>query len=376
MIVGGGLTGAACAATFATAGIRVVLLEADRIGAGTTGRSAGLIREDVDAAFHETTAAHGLRAARLLWQGMRRASLDFAASLRRLQIRCDLAPTDLMVLSRRDPRALRKDYEARRAAGLDASWLTPAAIARVTAVERPGGAIRTHGASFDPFRACVGLVGSATKRGAVVFEGTPVTRIRAGRKQVEIGTGSGTVTAQAAVIATAAPIGDLSALQRHLRPHHGYAVVTEPLPATIRRELGGRTAALRDDECPPHILRWLKEDRVLFTGADGPPVPERAREKVLRQRAGQLMYELSLMYPPISGTRAEWSWDYEHHETVDGLPYVGTHRNFPRHLFALGHARHGAGVAWLAARVLLRAFQGTPVKGDELFGFARILGPR
>jgi glycine/D-amino acid oxidase-like deaminating enzyme len=59
--------------------------------------------------------------------------------------------------------------------------------------------------------------------------------------------------------------------------------------------------------------------------------------------------------------------------TVDGLPYVGSHRNFPRHLFALGHGRHGAAVAWLAARVLLRQFQDSPDKGDELFGFARIL---
>ena len=59
--------------------------------------------------------------------------------------------------------------------------------------------------------------------------------------------------------------------------------------------------------------------------------------------------------------------------TVDGLPYVGLHRNFPRHLFALGHGRHGAAVAWLAARLLLRQFQGAPDKGDELFGFSRIL---
>ena len=94
---------------------------------------------------------------------------------------------------------------------------------------------------------------------------------------------------------------------------------------------------------------------------------------MLVQRTGQLRYELSTLYPAISGARAEWAWDFEHHETVDRLPYVGTHRNFPRHLFALGSGRHGVGVAWLAARVLLRTFQGAPAKGDELFGFVRIL---
>jgi hypothetical protein len=30
-------------------------------------------------------------------------------------------------------------------------------------------------------------------------------------------------------------------------------------------------------------------------------------------------------------------------------------------------------VAWLAARVLLREYLGKPVKGDEAFGFSRVL---
>ena len=80
-VVGGGLTGCACAWSFASAGVKVVLLEADRIGGGGTAASTGLIREDFDASFQETSAAHGLRAARTLWQGLRRASLDFAAAI-------------------------------------------------------------------------------------------------------------------------------------------------------------------------------------------------------------------------------------------------------------------------------------------------------
>lgn len=376
VIIGGGLTGAACAMSFAAAGVKVILLEANRVGGGATAGAPGLIREDADASFQQTVAAHGLRAARLLWQGMRRASLDFAAALRRQEIRCDLAPTDLLAFTRRGPdavRALRKEYQARRDAGLEYGWLTPPALARATAIDRAGGAIRAHAATFDPFRACLGLIASAVPRGAAVFESSPATRIRAGRKQVQIATARGRITAKSVLVATAAPLPDLRGLRRHLKTMHAYAVVTESLPAIVRRELGGRTAALRDGENPAHFLRWLKDDRVLFAGADQPAVPDRSRPKVLVQRTGQLMYELSTVYPAISGARPEWAWDFEHQETVDGLPYIGTHRNFPRHLFALGHARHGAGVAWLAARVLLRTFEGTPAKGDELFGFARIL---
>jgi len=375
VIVGGGLTGCACAWSFAAAGIKVVLLEAEAIGGGATAGGLGLVREDFDASFQETASAHGLRAARSLWQTMRRASLDFPAALRRLAVKCDLAPQDLLTFSRRDPqisRSLQREYQSRRAAGLDHSWLKPAAVAREAAIES-GGAIRTRGFSLDPYRACLGLVSAAASRGAKIYERSQVRRIRAGRKQVEIATAAGTIRAESVLVATSAPMPDLRALRRHLKALDSYAVVTESLPAAVRREVGRRANALRDTNVPPHLLRWIKEDRVLFSGADQLQLPDRARERALIQRAGQLMYELSVLYPAISGLRAEWAWDFTHYETVDRLPFVGLHRNFPRHLFAMGASRHGAGFAWLAARILLRQYQGEAAKGDDLFGFSRVL---
>jgi len=374
VIVGAGLTGAACAWSFAASGIKTILLDADRVGTGATAGSPGIIREDFDALFHEASRAHGVRAARLLWQSIRRAALDFSAALRRLQVRCDLTPQDLLWVARDSDsaRSLRKDYQARREAGLEHSWLTPAALRRETALDAAG-AIRTHGAVLDPFRACVALSAAASSRGAQVFEKSAVTRIRTSRKHVDVVTDGGTIRAESILIACSPALSDLRALRRHFKAEHGYAVVTEPLPAAVRRELGSRKASLRDSRNPPHFLRWLKDDRVLFAGADQPEIPKRLREKVLTQRSGELMYELSVLYPAISGAQPQWGWDYAHQTSVDGLPLIGTHRNFPRHLFALGHGRHGAGTAWLAARLLLRQFRKETVRGDELFSFARIL---
>jgi glycine/D-amino acid oxidase-like deaminating enzyme len=121
------------------------------------------------------------------------------------------------------------------------------------------------------------------------------------------------------------------------------------------------------------VLRWMKEDRVLFAGADQPPMASRLRDKAVAQRAMQLMYELSTLYPTISGLQPAWAWSVAQSESADALPIIGPHRNFPHHFFSLGHGRHGAGVAWLTARVLLRHVTGEPGRGDELFGFARIL---
>jgi glycine/D-amino acid oxidase-like deaminating enzyme len=374
-IVGGGLTGCACAEVFATAGIPSVLLEAGRIGAGATAASPGLLRQDFDASFQETVSQHGLRAARHLWQGIRRSSLDFASALRRLGIRADLGDQDLLVLTRdgaESAKRLAREYHTRRDAGLDVSWLNGRALMRDAAIAGHAG-LRTKGDAFDPYRACLGLAAAAAVRGATLHERTTVRRVRARRKFVELRTESGAITAESVIIATGGPVDDLRALRRHFRPHQAYALVTEPLPASVRRLVGSRKAALRDSATPPHVLRWMKDDRLFFSGADQDPVPARALDRTLVQRANQLMYELSTVYPAISGLQPEWAWPFTHYGSPDGLPVIGPHRNFPRHLFAMGHGRHGAGVAWLAARLLLRAFTREATKVDELFGFARVL---
>jgi glycine/D-amino acid oxidase-like deaminating enzyme len=375
VIVGGGLTGCACAWAFASAGAKVVVLEADAVGAGATAGALGLVREGFDASFKQTVDAYGVRSARLLWQAFRRASLDASTSLKRLGVRCDLAPADLLHFVRPGAdaaRDLRREYQARREAGFDHTWLTPAAMTRTTALQT-GGAIRTRGAGLDPYRAAIGLAAAAARRGAAIHEKSAVKRIKAGRKQVQVVTDAGTITASAVLVATAAPLSDLRALRRHLRPHLSYSVVTDPLPGGMRKGVGQRAAGLRDEEAPPHMLRWLKDDRIFFSGGDQPEVSARARDKVLSQRTWELMYELSVLYPEVSGIQPAWGWDTARTETVDGLPFIGTLRNYPRHLFAIGEGRHGAAFAWLAARLLLRHHQGTPEKGDELFGFSRVL---
>jgi glycine/D-amino acid oxidase-like deaminating enzyme len=126
---------------------------------------------------------------------------------------------------------------------------------------------------------------------------------------------------------------------------------------------------LRDDSIRAHWLGWAADPRLLVAGADEDDPPRRAPATVLPQRTGQLMYEALLQYPVISGLRPEYGWEVSSGDTADDLMYIGAHRNFPRHLFALGGDSSTG--AFLAARILARAALGEPRKGDELFGWTR-----
>jgi glycine/D-amino acid oxidase-like deaminating enzyme len=376
-VVGGGLTGCATAYALSAAGQRVALIEGGQIGGGATAQAAGLLLASPGTDYLALERAHGRRVARALWQDTRRASLDAQAALRRLKIRCALQPCDAIAAARSEEEAkgLRRELAALKDAGIEAAWLTSRALAQATGIDGPGG-IKTHGqASLDPLRAAVGLARAAAVRGAAVFDRSPVDGIRFHSRGVEIRAGKATVVADTVIVATGEPGALFSALERHFVRAETYVVLTPPLGAEVRRAAGTRDAIVEDRATPAHRLCWTSDDRILWSGADQPRVANKTRDAVLVQRTGQLMYELSLALPAISGTVPEFGWHAPWSRAVDELPFIGPHRNYPHHLFALGLGTNLA-AAFLASRILVRAVTGATEKSDDSFGFARLAARR
>jgi len=225
---------------------------------------------------------------------------------------------------------------------------------------------------YDPVRATLGFAKAATERGARVFERSLVKRTKFTRKEAEVVLEHGTVRTHGVVVATGEPGAIVGQLRRHVRRSTGYVVVTRALTAPMRRETGERRSILTEVGESPHWVRWLPDGRALMAGALSRPLQARQRDKALVQRTAQLMYELALRYPVIAGLPAEWGWDVPIVTTADGLPWVGTHRNYPFHFFAFGFGWHGDALAWLSARAALRHFGGEPRREDETFSFSRL----
>jgi glycine/D-amino acid oxidase-like deaminating enzyme len=371
VIIGGGLTGCATAYAFAAHGIKVALVEAAQIGRGSTGSSSGWMADDPGMAFADLERLRGRRAARLAFQTWRRAALDFAALLRRLEIKCHLDPraAALAAITPDQAARLARERKARADAGLDAPALNARGLAAETALAGAS-AIRTRDAAvIDPYRACVGLAAAAAARGAAIFERSPVAKIRFDRKTADVDTAGGSLHTRRVVVATGSPTRLHTGLIRHFWFDRSYFALTSPLPARLRQRLGRRDVVVRDLASPPHLVRWVGEDRVLIAGADLTAPPERQREKLLVQRTGQLMYELSTLYPDVSGVTPAYGWDAGYSRMEDGLPFIGPHRNYPHQLFAFGDASHSVTGAYLASRSLLRQHLGEDDRVDQLFGF-------
>jgi glycine/D-amino acid oxidase-like deaminating enzyme len=373
VIIGGGLTGCATAYAFAAAGVKVVLLEAGQIGRGNTGAAAGWISEEPGVPLADLEKTIGLRGARRTWQSWRRASLDFAALLRRLDVKSYLEARPALTVATTPEQVARltREQKARRAAGLDAPLLNGRAIKADTGLDASAGLRAKDGAVLDPYRASLGLAAAAAERGATLFERSAVKKITFTRRIAEVFTAGGQIRANRVVVATGTPTPLFKSLVRHFWLRSTYLALTEPVPAKIRQQLGRRLSVVHDSAEPPHVIRWVGDDRLLVSGADGETPPPRLRDKVVVQRTGQLMYELSTLYPDISGVQPAYGWAADYALAANGLPCIGPHRNYPHHLFAFGDASHSVTSAYLASRILLRHHFEEMDPADEVFGFHR-----
>jgi glycine/D-amino acid oxidase-like deaminating enzyme len=371
-IVGGGVTGCAVAYCLAQSRARVVLLEANRIGRGSTAASTALLMQEPDVDFTDLAARYGEASARTIWSAGGRAVTDMQRTLRALHIDANghELPSVCIAHDADEVAALRREQQKRRAARFPARWLTPRAISDLTGI-RAGGAILTLGnGQVDPCKTSLGLAAAAETHAARIFERSPVSRMRHDGRGVTIHVGKSRVAASWGVVATGYATPEFKPIAARFRMMNTYVIATPPLPATARRSLGLGDVMLWDRARPYHYLRWTPDNRLLFGGADRPHEPG-SRRSVLRTKAQELVRDLCGLYPALAGVDAAYAWEGLFAATPDGLPYIGTHRRYPRHLFALGYGGNGMTFGFMAARMLARAVDGISRPEDRLFSFGR-----
>jgi len=372
-IVGGGITGAAVAWAFARAGVRVAVLEAARVGRGSTAASTALLMQEPDTDFAALARRYGRANARRIWRRSRAATRDLVGTLQALHIRCQLDHVDSVyyALRRATGERLREEWRERRRAGIPGRWMNAASLRRATGIEGAA-AIRTSGnGQADPYLACTGLLRAAKSQGAKIFEASSVDHIEADDDGASLMSNGVVVRCARVVIATGYATPYFAPLAARFRMWQTYVVATERLSARSRRALGLGDVMLWDAGRPYHYARWTMDHRLLLGGGDRKPVAERQRRKALRDGVAGVRTFFEQRLPALRQVDTEFAWEGLFATTPDGLPYVGPHRDYPQHLFALGYGGNGMTFGFLAARLLLEWYRGRCTAEHRLFGFER-----
>jgi glycine/D-amino acid oxidase-like deaminating enzyme len=152
---------------------------------------------------------------------------------------------------------------------------------------------------------------------------------------------------------------------------HTYVLASQRIAARTRARLGLGDVLLWDTERPYHYARWTADHRLILGGGDRPQVPERRRRSLFRTEIHRLRQHFEQLWPSLRGIDIEYAWEGLFAMTPDGLPYIGPHRRYPRHLFALGYGGNGMTFGFLAARLLVDWFMGARSADLRLFAFGR-----
>jgi glycine/D-amino acid oxidase-like deaminating enzyme len=373
VIVGGGITGAICAYLFADAGVRVALVESKLVGHGSTVASTALLMQEPDRDFSDLTELFGRAATREIWKSLARATRDVANAIRELKTDVGLCACDSVyfTLDPDEVKHLRQELSARKAAGLPGRWLSASALYRMTGI-RAQAAIATSGnAQVNPLRTCHAFLAAAARRGARIFERSQVRSVKTSKAGVDVRTASGTISASHIVVATGYATREFRDLVGRFRMKDTYVIATRRLRKARRLRV-----MAWDTDRPYHYIRWSDDGRLLVGGEDTNHHRSKGSRQRIRKARTRLMIYLAQIYPELADERPDHAWEGLFAETPDGLPYVGEHSRYPRHLFALGYGGNGMTASFLAAQILVDLYQGRDRGGKarrlgNLFAFDR-----
>jgi glycine/D-amino acid oxidase-like deaminating enzyme len=354
VIVGGGITGAICAYLFAEVGVRVALVEAKRVGHGSTVASTALLMQEPDRDFNDLARRFGPAAARGIWKSLARATRDVAKTVRALKMNAGLCECDSIyfTLDSGKVKVLRKEFDARKAAGLPGRWLSASALFRRAGIRAAAAILTSGNAQVNPLRVCHGFLSAAARRGARIFERSPARSVKPLESGVEVRTGGGTISASRVVVATGYATPEFRGLVGRFKMNDTYVLATRRLS---RRR--GRRVMAWDTDHPYHYARWTDDGRLLLGGEDTRHRSLKGSRRRIAKARERLTAYLASIYPELADERLEYAWEGLFAETPDGLPYIGEHSRYPGHLFALGYGGNGMTASYLAATILVDLYQ-------------------
>jgi glycine/D-amino acid oxidase-like deaminating enzyme len=354
-IIGGGLAGLTAALELARRGKEVVLLEANRVGWGASGRNAGFVSVGFAEGLQQIVRRVGLQAAQQLFRlssegveyvRVRVSEFDSAICMGKGWIVVTRNPDgseqrkyaemlardfshDVKVLDLHQTRQILKSnryYESR----LDAS------------------AFHIH-----PLRYCLAMTAAAEHSGATIHEMSRVRHIGGRGEAHEIATAGGKVVAEHVVFCHSAHDRRLSRrMGRAILPIATYVGVTAPLGGRAEGAIA-TSAAVSDTRRAGNYYRLIDSNRLLWGGK----ITTRVSEPWTL--ANRMKRDMLSVYPQLGEVEMDFAWSGLMGYALHKMPIIG--QLAPGHWVASGFGGHGLNTTAMAGLLIARAI----AEGDD-----------
>jgi gamma-glutamylputrescine oxidase len=361
-VIGGGFTGVSAALNLADKGFDVVLLEAERVGFGASGRCGGLIGSGQRKDVLEMEHLYGLERSRLLWGFAEAAKAEIRSRVKKHDSHCDLQKGQLVGVHKRSycdwpeelAEALAERYDYPHCRALDATE----AQEMVATPTFLGGLWDAEAMVLHPLNYVLGLARAASEAGVRIYENSRV-RWYTRKDPASVKTRRGSVQASFVVLACNGYLGKLERrVAGKIMPINNYMIATEPLGEERCSELINGRFGVHDTRFVVNYFRLSDDHRLLFGGGENyrPGFPSDI-ENFVRP------YMLRI-FPQLEDASIEYDWGGTLSVTVNRMPHFGRLR--PNLYFAHGYSGHGISTASFAGKVIAEAIAGTAERFDVM----------
>jgi glycine/D-amino acid oxidase-like deaminating enzyme/nitrite reductase/ring-hydroxylating ferredoxin subunit len=311
VVVGGGLTGMSTAVRLAQQGVETLVIEARRVGSGTTGRTNAKVSLLQGSLLQRIRSAAGAEATSAYVTANREGQdwlLDLARS-RQVQVQTHTAVT--YAISPSGERKVRDELTAAQGAGLDARSLVehdlPFSVRSAISLEAQ--------AQVDPLALVRALREELESLGGRVVEGVRVMGV-SWRRPWRVDTEAGSVRCERVVLATQTPILDRTLDFARLHGERSYVLAYEAdlarVPHSMSLSLDKRTRSLRTAPATAP-----GETDLLLVGGNGHAVGERISTRACVDDLDEWARE----YLEVGELR--WAWSAQDYRAAGALPRIG-----------------------------------------------------
>ena len=352
-VVGAGFTGVSAAITLAERGYDVVVVEANRVGWGASGRNGGQlidgfvdlekVESRLDAGALDIAYRMGLECRDLVLERIGKYGIE--CDLKFGFVDLALRQRDLDYFLSEIERKARLDYPHRM------QFVPKGELPSIIGSTRYIGALVNHGnGHLHPLNLCIGEARAAAGLGARFFERSPVTRIRHGSAPA-VETANGRVIAKKVVLAGNAYLGRTEPkLYGAVIPAGSFMIATEQLDPELARELLPQDMAACDQRVALDYFRLSADKRLLFgglcnySGRNPKDISASLRPNMLR------------VFPQLEDARIEYEWGGYIAISMRRIPQLG--RIDGNSYYAQGYSGHGLAPSHLAGKVIADAIGG------------------
>lgn len=372
-IVGGGLAGLSTALGLAERGVRdVVVLEAERVGFGASGRNGGFVFGGYSLDCADLLRTLGPVHAKALYTLTTDAVDLMRTRIARYGIDCDATNAGVILANWFDEPARLDTQRRLMKDAFDVDWepvSRDALAAQLKTTRYYGGLLERNAFHFHPLKYVLGVAAAAAASGVKIYEHSPVVSVRPQRNGgFVVQTASGSVEARHVVMAGGGYMRDVyRRVERAVLPIATYVMATEPLGTRLKEAIDC-ASAVYDTRFAFDYYRPLPDTRILWGGRVS--ILERSADSIARL----LRNDLLKVYPQLRDVRIDHAWgglmSYGRHK----MPQIG--RDSDGVWYGVGFGGHGMAPTTVCGELLAAAISGERPVPDAFatFGLTRTFG--